>query len=129
MKITQGAAVALLAVVFLLLPSAALSQATNSGDIRGVVTDSTGALIPGVTVTVVNVNTGVTKVLETNQDGLYDTSSIVVGAYSVTFERAGFTKLSRSQISLPVGTSTVNRRASDWGRDRGGGGEHRSPSA
>ena len=83
-------------------------QATNSGDIRGIVTDPTGAIVPDVTVTVVNVNTGITKVLKTNQDGLYDTSSIVVGTYSLSFERPGFEKFSRSNISLQVGTSTVN---------------------
>ncbi len=108
MKLARGAAGALITLISLLLPGTVLGQATNSGDIRGVVTDSTGALIPGVTVTVVNVNTGVTKVLQTNRDGLYDTSSVVVGTYSVTFERDGFTKFSRPQISLPVGTSTVN---------------------
>ncbi len=108
MKLIRAAAGVLLAVFAVLPPAPALGQATNSGDIRGVVTDSTGAVIPGAIVTVVNVNTGVSKTLKTNQDGLYDTSSIVVGTYSVTFERQGFTKFSRSQISLPVGTSTVN---------------------
>jgi hypothetical protein len=88
--------------------SAAYGQATNSGDIRGTVTDSTGALVPDVTVTVTNVNTGVTKVLQTNKAGLYDTSSIVVGTYSLTFEKPGFAKFERSAISLQVGTSTVN---------------------
>ncbi len=97
-----------LAAISLFLPHAGFGQATNSGDIRGTVTDPTGALVPGVTVTVVNVNTGITKVLTTNSDGLYDTSSIVVGTYSVTFEAPGFTKFSRPHISLPVGTSTVN---------------------
>ena len=83
-------------------------QATNSGDIRGTVTDSTGALLPGVTVTVVNVDTGITKVLTTNHDGLYDTSSIVVGTYSISFEKQGFTRFERSAVTLEVGTSTVN---------------------
>ena len=77
---------------------AAVGQATNSGDIRGVVTDQTGALVPDVTVTVVNTETGITKVLSTNKDGLYDTSSIVVGTYRVTFTKAGFTQLERSSI-------------------------------
>ena len=109
MKFAQAAArVVCMSVGCLVAPVAAFSQATNSGDIRGVVTDPTGAVIPGTTVTVTNVNTGVTKVLTTNQDGLYDTSSIVVGTYSVTFERPGFGKFERSRISLPVGTSTVN---------------------
>ena len=42
------------------LAGISFGQSTNSGDIRGVVTDSTGAAIPGVTVTVTNVNTGMT---------------------------------------------------------------------
>ena len=63
------------------------AQSTGSGDIRGVVTDATGALMPDVTVTIVNNDTGVTKVLTTNHDGLYDTAAIVIGNYSVTFEK------------------------------------------
>lgn len=86
----------------------AYGQATNSGDIRGTATDSTGALLPDVTVTVVNTETGITKVLTTNHDGLYDTSSIVVGTYTVTFEKQGFTRFERSGVSLQVGVSTVN---------------------
>ncbi len=86
----------------------AYGQATNSGDIRGTATDSTGALLPDVTVTVVNTETGITKVLTTNHDGLYDTSSIVVGTYSVTFEKQGFSRFERSAVTLEVGVSTVN---------------------
>ena len=41
---------------------ACLAQSTNSGDIRGSVTDPSGALIPGVTVVVTNVDTGVSKI-------------------------------------------------------------------
>jgi hypothetical protein len=84
------------------------AQSTNSGDIRGIVTDVSGAVLPDVTVTVVNTNTGVTKTLTTNQDGLYDTSSIVAGTYEITFAKTGFQKLVRSSISLPVGQTTVN---------------------
>jgi Carboxypeptidase regulatory-like domain/TonB dependent receptor len=98
----------LLMVLCVLSLGTAHAQSTNSGDIRGTVTDSTGALIPGVTVTVVNNDTGITKVLTTNKDGLYDTSSIVIGTYSVTFEKAGFAKFERTAITLEVGTSTVN---------------------
>jgi len=87
---------------------AAHAQSTNSGDIRGTVTDSTGALLPDVTVTVVDKDTGITKVLNTNRDGLYDTSSIVIGTYRITFEKTGFARFERSSISLEVGTSTVN---------------------
>ena len=84
------------------------AQSTNSGDIRGIVTDTTGALLPDVTVTVTNNNTGVTKTLTTNNDGLYDTSSIVAGNYKVTFAKDGFTKLERSSITVLVGNTQVN---------------------
>lgn len=84
------------------------AQNTNSGDIHGTVTDTTGALIPGATVTVVNKNTGVVKTLTTNGSGLYDTASIVAGNYKITFSKDGFTKLERSSITVLVGTTTVN---------------------
>jgi hypothetical protein len=85
-----------------------LTQSTNSGDIRGTVTDATGALIPDVTVTIVNVDTGVAKDYVTNQDGLFDTSSIVAGNYKVTFKKQGFSELVRGPITLQVGYTTVN---------------------
>ncbi|MGC2325551.1 MAG: TonB-dependent receptor, partial [Candidatus Sulfotelmatobacter sp.] len=96
--------------VFLLVfgSGAGFAQSTNSGDIRGTVSDPTGALIPGVTVTVLNVDTGVTKDYPTNQDGLYDTSSIVTGSYRLTFSKEGFERLVRGPISLQVGFTTVN---------------------
>src|ERR1700674_3380836 len=87
---------------------ACFAQSTNAGDIRGTVTDSTGALIPEVTVTVLNVDTGVSKDYPTNRDGLYDTSSIVTGSYKVTFTKEGFEKLVRGPITLQVGFTTVN---------------------
>jgi hypothetical protein len=87
---------------------ACFAQATNAGDIRGSVTDSSGALIPGVKVTVLNVDTGVSKDFTTNQDGLFDTSSIVTGTYKVTFAKDGFEKLVRGPVSLEVGFTTVN---------------------
>jgi hypothetical protein len=87
---------------------AAFGQATNAGDISGIVTDTTGAAIPGATVTVLNVETGVTKDYTTNDSGVYDTSSIVAGTYKLTFSRQGFSTLLRSSITVQVGPTTVN---------------------
>ncbi|MEA3005963.1 MAG: hypothetical protein QOI94_1232, partial [Acidobacteriaceae bacterium] len=83
-------------------------QATNAGDISGTVTDNTGAAIPGATVTVLNIDTGVTKDYTTNAAGVYDTSSIVAGNYKITFSKEGFTQLIRSSITVNVGTTPVN---------------------
>src|SRR5260370_39043044 len=90
----------LLVTMLTVLLGTAFGQSTNSGDIRGVVTDSTGAALPGVNVTVLNVNTGVSKVYVTNNDGIYDTSSIVTGTYKITFEKSGFKEFVRSSVTL-----------------------------
>lgn len=84
------------------------AQAVNAGDIRGTVTDSTGAVVPGVSVIVTNLATGVVKTVTTNKGGLYDTSSIVVGSYSVKFEKTGFRSFERASVSIEVGFSTIN---------------------
>jgi hypothetical protein len=100
---------ALLAGVFLAGSFAtAFGQATNAGDISGIVTDTTGAAVPGATVTVLNVDTGVTKDYTTNDSGVYDTSSIVAGTYKLTFSRQGFSTLVRPSITVNVGQLTVN---------------------
>ena len=87
---------------------ACFAQSTNAGDIRGTVTDPSGALIPGVKVTVTNVNTGVTKTFVTNDSGIYDSDSIVTGQYTVTFSKEGFQKLVRGPVTVQVGFMTVN---------------------
>jgi hypothetical protein len=86
----------------------AYAQSTNAGDIRGTVTDQSGALVPEVTVTVVNVDTGVAKDYVTNRDGVYDTSSIVTGRYQITFTKTGFDRLVRGPITVQVGFTGVN---------------------
>jgi Carboxypeptidase regulatory-like domain len=84
------------------------AQNSQSSDIRGTATDPSGAILPGVTVTVLNNDTGVTRVFVTNADGLYDTNSILPGTYTVTFTKAGFEKLVKNSIVLQVGLVTVD---------------------
>src|SRR5438552_9880125 len=98
----------LLVMMLTVLLGTAFGQSTNSGDIRGVVTDSTGAAVPGVNVTVENVNTGVSKVYVTNNDGIYDTSSIVAGTYKISFSKSGFAELVRPSVTLNAENTTVN---------------------
>ena len=86
----------------------AKGQAANAGDIRGTASDPSGALLPDVTVTVLNTGTGVAKTLTTNRDGLYDTGPIVTGNYTVTFTKEGFDKFSRTGLNLDVTTVTVD---------------------
>ena len=94
------------------LPGITLAQSTNSGDINGTVTDSSGAAIPGASVTVLNVETGVSKTFLTNDSGVYDTSSIIAGTYKITFAKQGFSTLVRPSITLIVGTTKVDGQLS-----------------
>src|SRR5713101_1587016 len=85
-----------------------LAQNTNSSDIRGTVADASGAVLPGVTVTVTNNDTGVIRTFVTNSDGLYDTNSILPGNYTISFSKEGFQKLVRGPFALQVGLVTIN---------------------
>jgi hypothetical protein len=98
-------------LVTLCLAGVAVAQSTNSGNIRGLVTDPYGAVVPGVKVTVLNVDTGVSNEYTTNGSGLYDTVSILPGNYSVTFVKEGFKELTVGRVVLQVGDpQTVNGR-------------------
>jgi hypothetical protein len=88
--------------------SLASAQNTNSGDIRGTVTDPSGAVIPDVTVTAKDVDKGVVKTFATDSAGLYDTGSIVPDHYLITFTKDGFDTFVRGPITLDVGTQTIN---------------------
>jgi hypothetical protein len=84
------------------------AQNTNSGDIRGTVTDANGALMPGVTVTVDDVDKNVSRTYVTNDAGLFETGSIVPDHYTLTFRKDGFDTYVRGPITILVGQSTVN---------------------
>jgi hypothetical protein len=96
------------AAAFLCIAVAGFAQSTNSADLRGTVTDSTGALIPGAKVTLLNTETGVTTDLTTNNSGIYDAVSVRPGKYRITFTKEGFGKLVRDGITLDVGVLSVD---------------------
>lgn len=97
-----------LAVAVSMCASVALAQSTNSGDIRGTVTDKTGAVVPGATVSVEDIDKNVTKTFTTNGGGLYDTGSIVPDHYIITFSKTGFSTVVRGPVTVEVGQLGVN---------------------
>jgi Carboxypeptidase regulatory-like domain/TonB dependent receptor-like, beta-barrel len=72
----------------------------NRASITGTVTDSSGALIPGVEVTATNTATGVPTKTVSNGDGIYVVPNLPPGPYSVEFKRDGFETLKREAITL-----------------------------
>jgi hypothetical protein len=95
-------------ILILCMAGIGLAQNTNSGDIRGTVTDASGAVVPEATVTLLNTDTGVVKQLVTNSSGLYDAVSILPGNYTITFAKEGFEKQVRTGIKLEVGQIGVD---------------------
>src|ERR1700758_168762 len=75
----------------------------NTGTIAGTATDSSGAAIPNVKVTVVQAETHFESLAVTNAEGLYRVQSLPPGAYNVTFEAAGFKPLVQQGLDLHVG--------------------------
>src|SRR5271156_2269834 len=97
---------ALVVLLSLCMTRSSLAQSTNSGDIRGTVTDSSGAAVGGATVTLTNIDTGETKDFTTNSNGIYDTVSTRPGNYNLTFKKEGFKELTRGPIELQVSIIT-----------------------
>lgn len=114
MKNTSSLIAIRLAAASLLLTFAIplFGQATNSGDIRGTVTDQSGALIPGVQVTVLNTDKDITRTYITDSAGLYDTGPIVPDHYKLTFSKPGFAPFVQGPIPLKVGIQGLNVRMS-----------------
>ncbi len=98
----------LVLVLFLISTLPALGQNRNAGEIRGTVLDSSGAAVPGVTVAVTNVATGVVTTTTTGDAGVYDIPWVVTGRYTVTFTKEGFQQVVRNDVELHVETITVN---------------------
>ena len=87
-------------------PVFAQSTAIN-GTIEGTVKDEQGALLPGVTVTVSNIDTGEQRVVVTNESGLYRAPLLSLGTYRVAAELQGFKKFEQTGVSLRAGQTAV----------------------
>lgn len=92
--------------VLLAASAFAQSQAIN-GSIEGTIVDVQGGLLPGVTVTVINVDTGTTRSAVSNADGLYRAILLPLGRYQVVAELPGFKKAEQSGIALLAGQTAV----------------------
>src|SRR5258706_9866791 len=73
---------------------------TGQGTLTGSVTDSSGAIISGVSVVVKNQNTGFSYNAVTTQEGIYRVPYLNVGTYEITYAAAGFKKLARKDIPI-----------------------------
>jgi hypothetical protein len=91
-------------LLFVLLATLPVFAQSSTSAISGTVADSSGALVPGATVKLLNEATGVTSVQQTTQAGLFSFPALNVGTYTVTVEMKGFRTLRKPANTLVVGT-------------------------
>jgi hypothetical protein len=103
MRILHGLiAVAVLSSIA--VPAAAQTQITTAV-IEGVVTDSSGAVLPGAEVEVRNADTNFTRSLVTDKDGRFVALQLPPGRYTVTFKLSGFATIVQEDVEVRVGES------------------------
>jgi carboxypeptidase family protein/TonB-dependent receptor-like protein len=94
----------LLGAIFFGLPAPARGQAVNA-TLLGSVTDSSGAAVASVKVTITETKTGITRSSQTNDSGNYVFPDLPPGTYTITAEQTGFKRASRAGVDLIVNTS------------------------
>ena len=80
---------------------------TVTGTIQGTVTDTSGGVLPGVTVTLTQVETGSERAIVTNAEGIYRAPFLQVGRYSVKAELTGFGPVIRQNIDVRLNDTRV----------------------
>ncbi len=96
---------ALFAALALIVGSSSASAQSQTGEIFGKVTDSSGAVLPGVTVTLTGPSLLQPQVATTSETGSFQFPRLNVGIYTVKFELTGFRTVVREGIEVTVGFS------------------------
>ena len=103
----KSSALSIAVVCLLLVFSTSGIAQTGNGALTGIVEDPSKALIPGVTITATNVETGVETTVITNESGGYHIPSLLPGTYKLTAELSGFRSVSYTNVEL--GTNETKR--------------------
>ena len=123
-RVGQLLATVLLAVVTLALPVSSAAQEAR-GTITGTILDASKGVIPGAAVTVTNIAMGTDVSVVTNEQGFFQATYLIPGAYRITVELSGFRKLVREGIEVRVG----DRLALELALEVGGAAEEVTVSA
>src|ERR1700689_5505271 len=92
-----------LVTMLVLTAGSSFAQTAGAGTITGLLTDQTGAAVPGATVVVRNTDTGIDRSTTTNDSGIYFATFLQPGHYEVSVSKTGFAKLVRKDLLVQVG--------------------------
>src|SRR5262249_22070530 len=95
------------ALAFTVLTSVPATAQVTGATLSGIVTDSSGAVIPGVTISIKNKATGAVRTVMADEAGLYSAPNLQAGGYDVTASQPGFSTVLQSNITLTVGAQQV----------------------
>jgi hypothetical protein len=94
---------AVLAIVFVILCAATAAAQTTLGRVSGSVLDSSGAALPGATITLTNENTNQVQTVVAGDNGSYVFPQVAVGSYKVEFALQGFKTATYNKVTVTVG--------------------------
>src|ERR1700675_4294821 len=100
-RATLSARILLVTAFILLFPCVASAQ-IDSGSVVGIVSDPSGAAIPGATVTLSNEASGVSRSVTTNGDGEYQFAAVIPGTYSVQATAQNFESAISTHVEVDV---------------------------
>jgi Carboxypeptidase regulatory-like domain len=84
-----------------------LKAQVDRGGLTGTVKDSSGAVVPGAKVTIINIGTHLTVLRTTDSSGTYVATNLPIGQYTVTFEKSGFKRTVQSNVGISVNQTAV----------------------
>ncbi len=93
-------------VASMAVPFSSYAQSTSAGTITGTVTDQTGAVIPGATITVTDLSTKISRTTVSGTQGLYVLPDVPPGNYDITATKSGFSKDEIPALTVAVGTQS-----------------------
>src|ERR1700757_2262315 len=90
-------------ILGVLLFSLSLFAQANFGRILGTVTDQSGGVVPGATVSITDTQRGLARTLTTDAAGEYNAPTLIPGTYTVRVEAKGFKTMEHQNVLLEVG--------------------------
>ena len=107
MRLFRGLPIPIVLLILCCTPQLANAQSNNEAQIRGTVSDSSGALIPGARISLTDVGTNISQKVVANDHGLYVFPALSASNYRMLIEAPGFGTVEKAGIVLTVNQQTT----------------------